>query len=84
MAYGHDGRCPFLLNLSIECFVPFGVDARFAPHLKVHIGPVVAKPVGHLLHQDIAIIEAAVDQIDRFATQVGWPRRQTLTTRRAN
>jgi hypothetical protein len=75
MAHGDNGGVSFGLDLLIKWFVSFGIDPGFPPDLDLDIGPVFGQPASHLGDQNIAIVKAAVYQIERFAGQVVRSRR---------
>ena len=46
--------------------------------VRVHAGQVLGEPLPQLLHEDVGVVEQAIDQVDRLALERLQPRREPL------
>jgi len=73
--HGANGCAAARLDLLVQLGVPLRVHPRLAAQLGLHLGHLLGEPVLHLLHQDVAVVEPAVDQVHGLALQVSRTRR---------
>ena len=67
VANADDSGVSLLLDFLVEGVVAFRVDIRFTAYFHLGAGAMLCESLPHLAHEDVAVIEAAVDQVDGAA-----------------